>query len=95
MQHYFPQAIFGQIKPGAVADLIFVDYHPFTPLSEQNLPWHIMFGFHESMITTTIVGGKVLMHQRQLLNLDEAEIAARACESALRVWDRYRFYAPT
>jgi cytosine/adenosine deaminase-related metal-dependent hydrolase len=59
-----PNTSFGIIKPGAAADLILVDYHPFTELTPENLPWHILFGFHESMVTTTIVNGKVLMKDR-------------------------------
>ncbi len=87
---FFPDAPLGQITLGAYADLIFVDYHPFTPLSQENLPWHIIFGFHESMITTTIVGGKILMKDRILLTLDEKMIASRACELAVKVWKRYQ-----
>jgi putative selenium metabolism protein SsnA len=86
---FFPDAPIGQLKPGAVADIIFVDYHAFTPLTEGNLPWHILFGFQSSMVTTTIVGGKILMKDRQLLTLDEKEIAAKARESAAKVWKRY------
>jgi putative selenium metabolism protein SsnA len=85
----FPQTSVGILKPGAAADLIFVDYHPPTPLSPGNLPWHILFGFHESMVTTTMVAGKVLMKDRQLLTLDENTIAARAREIAAQVWRRY------
>ncbi len=86
---FFPSAPIGQITQGAVADLIFVDYHPFTPLTDGNLPWHIIFGFQQSMITTTMVAGKVLMKDRELLTLDEAEIAARAREIAPRIWKKY------
>ena len=87
---FFPGAPLGVIQPGASADLIFVDYHPFTPLTFGNLPWHMVFGFHESMITTTLLAGEVLMKDRQLLTLDEATIAARARQAATRVWARYR-----
>ncbi len=79
----------GVLAPGAQADLIFVDYHPFTTLTADNLPWHILFGFNESMVTTTMVAGKLLMHQRELLTLDEAEIAARARELSANVWKRF------
>ncbi len=41
------------------------------------------------MVTTTIVGGKVLMQDRQLLTLDEAEITARSRELAAQVWKRF------
>ncbi|WKZ39370.1 MAG: putative aminohydrolase SsnA [Anaerolineales bacterium] len=86
---FFPDASIGQIVPGAAADLIFVDYHPFTPLTDGNLPWHIIFGFQQSMVTSTMVAGKFLMKNRELLTLDEAEIAARAREIAPRIWKRY------
>jgi putative selenium metabolism protein SsnA len=86
---FFTDTHLGQITPGAVADLIIVDYHAPTPLTSGNLPWHILFGFQQSMVTTTIVAGKVLMKDRELLTLDEAEIAARAKELALKVWKRY------
>lgn len=86
---FFKDAPIGQIIPGAYADLIFVDYYPITPLTAGNLPWHIIFGFQQSMVTTTIVAGKVLMKDRVLQTLDEAEIAARAREIATRVWQKY------
>ncbi len=79
----------GIVSPGAAADLIFVDYQPYTPLTVDNLPWHIVFGFHESMITTTIVAGKILMRDRELICLDEEKIAAEAMRRAPQVWERY------
>ncbi len=86
---FFPQSPLGVLVPGAHADLIFVDYHPHTPLTPENLPWHIVFGFHESQVTATMVAGKFLMRQRQLLTLDEAEIAEQARRQAPLVWERY------
>jgi putative selenium metabolism protein SsnA len=91
---FFPEAPLGKLVSGAFADLIFVDYHPHTPLTESNLPWQIIFGFHESMITTTIVAGKVLMRDRQLLTLDEESITARARQLAPQVWERYNTFVP-
>jgi putative selenium metabolism protein SsnA len=87
---FFPAAPIGQLIPGAFADIIFVDYPPNTPLTDGNLPWHIIFGFQQSMVTTTIVAGKVLMKDRELLTLDEREIAAKAREIAPKVWERYQ-----
>ncbi len=79
----------GVIAPGAQADLIFVDYHPFTPLVPENLPWHILFGFHESLITGTMAAGKMLMYQRKLLSLDEEAITRKAMEHSQRTWKAY------
>ncbi|NDJ75831.1 MAG: amidohydrolase family protein, partial [Chloroflexi bacterium] len=90
---FFPGQRIGQLVPGAAADLILVDYRPFTPLTAGNLPWHIMFGFESSMVTTTIVAGRVLMHERKLRTLDEAAIAAAARDVAPHVWERYASFA--
>jgi putative selenium metabolism protein SsnA len=87
---FFPSATIGQLVPGAFADIILVDYHPNTPLTAGNLPWHMIFGFQQSMVTTTIVAGKVLMKDRELLTLDEEEIGAKAREIAPKVWERYQ-----
>ncbi len=92
----FPDTRVGIVSPGAEADLIFVDYHPFTPLTGENLPWHILFGFHESQIISTMVAGKFLMYQRRLLTLDEEKIASHARELSRAVWDRYQHrFTPT
>jgi len=88
-QTYFPNEPIGQIVPGAAADLIFVEYHPYTELTDGNLPWHIIFGFQQSMVASTMVAGKFLMKDRELLTLNEAEIAARAREIAPRIWEKY------
>ncbi len=86
---FFGSAPLGVIVPGAHADLIFVDYHPHTPLTVDNLPWQIVFGFQERMITTTIAAGQVLMHDRELLTLDEDTITSEARRQAPSVWERY------
>lgn len=93
-QQFFPEGALGKIASGAHADLILVDYHPTTPLSGGNLPWHILFGFNESMVTSTIVAGKILMRERELLTLDEEQITARSRELASTVWERYQTYVP-
>ena len=90
----FPHKRIGVLEIGAAADLILVDYHPFTPLTSGNLPWHILFGFHESMVTATMVNGKWLMRDRKLLTLDEAAISARARQLAPAIWQRYLSAAP-
>ncbi len=85
---FWPSAPLGEISAGAYADLILVDYHPFTELTAGNLPWHILFGFEASAITATMVAGKWLMRDRVLLTLDEAAIAARARELSAAAWER-------
>ncbi len=79
----------GVIAPGAYADLILLDYHPTTPLTSANLPWHILFGVSGGHVHSTIVHGRVLMADRELLTLDEAAIAARSRAAAAATWERY------
>ena len=87
-QQFFPKPI-GELTPGAYADIVFLDYFPYTPLTAGNLPWQIIFGVDGSHVTTTIVGGKVLMRDRVLLTLDEERIAAEARAIAPKVWQRF------
>ncbi len=89
MEQFFDNMTIGEISVGAKADLIFVDYQPFTPLTEGNLPWHLIFGFESSMITTTICDGQLLMQDRNILILDEAQIAEEAMALAPSVWEKY------
>jgi cytosine/adenosine deaminase-related metal-dependent hydrolase len=89
---FFPGQRIGQLVPGAVADIILVDYRPFTPLTAGNMPWHVIFGFEASMVTATMVAGQVLMRDRQLLTLDETAIAAAALDYAPKVWERYNHF---
>lgn len=93
-QQFFPGAPVGVLEEGARADLIVVDYKPPTPVNADNLPWHIVFGFQGSMVSSTMVDGKWLMRDRQLLTLDEDAIAARARELAAAVWERYPTFVP-
>ncbi len=79
----------GTISPGAHADIIFVDYHPFTEITPGNLPWHILFGMQHSMVTMTMVAGKVLMKNRDLVELDEEKIFNDAYQLYKGVWERY------
>jgi putative selenium metabolism protein SsnA len=85
---FWPQPI-GELTPGAYADIVLLDYQPHTPLTAGNLPWQIIFGVDGTHVTTTIVGGKVLMRDRKLLTLDEDRIAAQAREIAPKVWRRF------
>jgi cytosine/adenosine deaminase-related metal-dependent hydrolase len=85
---FWPRPL-GEIAPGAYADLAFLDYFPYTPLTAGNLPWQIVFGVDGTHVTTTIAGGRVLMRDRVVLALDEERIAAQARAIAPQVWRRF------
>ncbi|MCD6386139.1 putative aminohydrolase SsnA [Candidatus Sumerlaeota bacterium] len=79
----------GAIQPGAAADLLLIDYFPPTPITPDNLAGHLFFGLFDAPVDTTIVNGKILMHNKKLLTLDEQFISAKAQEYARRLWQRF------
>lgn len=80
----------GKIVPGYLADLILIDYYPPTPLTSDNFWGHFLFGISDADVDTTIINGKVLMANKQLLTLDEQQVAREAQKHAQAVWDRFR-----
>ena len=84
---FFPKPV-GALAPGAFADIILLDYVPYTPLSDGNYPWQIVFGMDGSHVTHTICGGQMLMKDRQLLTLDEAAVTSHAMQLAPDIWRR-------
>ncbi len=78
----------GELSPGAYADVILLDYDPYTEMNAGNFPWQLVFGMDGSHVTHTICGGQLLMRDRRLLTLDEEEIAAKARELSRAVWKR-------
>ncbi|MBN1992180.1 MAG: putative aminohydrolase SsnA [Anaerolineae bacterium] len=86
---FFPKPV-GALTPGAFADIILLDYVPYTPLTDANYPWHLVFGMDGSHVTHTIAGGQMLMKNREVLTLDEVAIAEKATQLATTVWQRVR-----
>lgn len=82
---YFKRDI-GALKPGAAADVIVMDYKPFTPFSEENVDGHMLFGMTGRSCATTIINGRVLWHDRAFVGIDEDRINAWTLEQARRLW---------
>jgi putative selenium metabolism protein SsnA len=80
----------GTLSEGAAADLILVDYHAPTPLNGDTVLGHLIFGISQATVDTTICAGRVLMAGRKLrIDVDEAALAARSRELAVRLWERF------
>ena len=79
----------GQLEPGAYADIILVDYQAPTPLTSNNWFGHLLFGFNGGLVDTAIIGGKVIMQGRQLINIDETMVAEKARKLATSLWERF------
>lgn len=72
---YFDSPL-GILKEGAAADVVIADYDPLTPMTANNINSHMLFGLNGSKIVTTMINGKVLMKDRELLFVDEAKAMA-------------------
>lgn len=82
---YFPDPL-GVLKPGAAADIIVMDYKPYTPFSDANVDGHMIFGMTGRQCQTTIANGKVLMRDRELVGVDEEAVNAHILEAAKKLW---------
>ncbi len=80
----------GTLEEGAAADVILVDYHAPTPLDGNTVLGHLVFGISQATVDTTICAGRILMEGKVLANgLDEAALAAKSRELAVKLWDRF------
>ena len=76
----------GVLKPGAAADVIVMDYKPFTPLSEENIDGHMLFGMMGKNCRTTIINGRVLYKDREFVGIDEDKINAWTMAESKKLW---------
>ena len=82
---YFPDQL-GVLKAGAAADIIVMDYKPFTPFSDENIDGHMLFGMMGKNCRTTIINGKVLYKDREFVGIDEERINAWTMEQSKKLW---------
>ncbi len=78
----------GVIEKGANADIIVADYHPHTPVNQDNINSHILFGVMGRNVVSTMVNGKFLMKGREILCADEKKICSEAREVCRGFWKR-------
>lgn len=86
-RNYFKREL-GILKEGAYADIITVDYKPYTPINADNYFGHILFGITGRMVNDTIINGKFVMKDREILPVDEEEIFAKSSEKAAKIWSK-------
>lgn len=82
---YFKDRL-GVLDVGAAADVIVMDYKPYTPFSDANIDGHIIFGMTGRQCQTTIANGKLLMKDRVLIGIDEEAVNAHILEQARQLW---------
>jgi cytosine/adenosine deaminase-related metal-dependent hydrolase len=82
---YFKKPL-GVLREGAAADVIVMDYKPFTPFSDENIDGHMLFGMMGKNCRTTVINGKVLYKDREFVGIDEEKINAWTLEQSKKLW---------
>ena len=72
----------GVLREGAAGDVIIVAYDPLTPMDENNINGHLVFGVTGHDVVTTVANGKVLMKDRRLTRIDEEKVMADCRQAA-------------
>lgn len=76
----------GILRPGALADIIIMDYRPATPMTAENYGGHVMFGMSGAMTDTTMVDGKIVFRNRKFTQINEEELKLQCQKSAADLW---------
>jgi putative selenium metabolism protein SsnA len=77
-----------RVAPGERADLAILAYDPPTPLAEENLLGHVLFGWTSAHVRDTIASGRVILRNRVMQTIDEREVMAKARTAAAALWRR-------
>ena len=75
-----------RIKKGAYADLITINYDPYTPINKDNWGGHSLFGLTGRLVNDTIINGKFVMKDKIITTVDQAKIHADSRQRAAKVW---------
>jgi cytosine/adenosine deaminase-related metal-dependent hydrolase len=81
-----------RIVAGARADLTVLDYSPMTPMTPSNVIEHLARGWTSAHVRDTMVGGRFVLRDRKLANIDERELVLRGRAAAGRLWERMQGY---
>jgi putative selenium metabolism protein SsnA len=79
---------FGTIEKGSVADLIVIEYIPPTPLTNENLVSHFLFGMSSSLVESVMIEGKWIVWNKEILGIDVSSIYQKASRVAKKLWKR-------
>ena len=78
----------GTLEPDASADIIITDYDPLTPMSADNVNGHILFGMNGKSTVFTMANGRILMKDRKLTMVNEADVYKESRRLAKMLADR-------
>jgi putative selenium metabolism protein SsnA len=78
----------GKLAINQKADVLITNYYPKTPITQNNIMGHIMFGVLNNTIDTTIINGKICMKEGKIQDINLKEVSDKAVIHAQDVWNR-------
>ncbi|WP_455245316.1 amidohydrolase family protein [Petrachloros mirabilis] len=69
-------------------NLVILDYDSPTEIVSENFTGHFIYGLESNHVLSVIAQGKVIVEERRITGVDEAEILAYAREQGLRLWKK-------
>lgn len=79
---------FGQLTPGAAADLTILDYPAPTPLTPENLAGHLLFGMKADHVTDVMIAGKFVLRRGTIPGIELESIYQKSRAVAAKLWQR-------
>jgi putative selenium metabolism protein SsnA len=77
----------GSLTAGAAADLVVLDYQSPTPLTADNLAWHLVFGMNAASVESVMVNGRFVIRDRRH-PLDDVYADSR--KASEKLWAKLR-----
>lgn len=79
---------FGSLRVQAPADLIVLDYPSPTPLHDDNILGHMIFGIRSAHVESVMVDGRWIVQNRTLPGIDLEAVYTSARRVAAKLWKR-------
>jgi putative selenium metabolism protein SsnA len=79
----------GTLEADAAADLIVLNYHSPTPITAENLAWHLIFGLNSAMVESVMVNGQFIIKDRRPA-FDAAHLYEQARQASAKLWGKLR-----
>jgi len=77
----------GKMEVGAPADFTILDYNPQTPMHENNLAGHLIFGgLGPENVRSVMVNGDFILRDRKFVHIDTQTVYKQSRSAAERLW---------
>ncbi|HYC78712.1 MAG TPA: amidohydrolase family protein, partial [Planctomycetota bacterium] len=78
----------GTFEPGAAADFVLLDYRPATPLTDESVAAHVLFGFSAAHVVSVMTDGRMVLRDRQFHRVDARNLYRQLQRGAYDLWLR-------